>query len=172
MKAQVVTITPEKTKALLEINSNNRTLTDSTVRRYVEDMREGRWGVTGSPIQIGEAPTLTRCRSRSRGGTMTTERDGLTVAELIEALGAYPPDAPVMVDGYEGGLHTLGTRQVYAQEVRLDFYPEGEWWYGPHEPIDQFSSAREKEGERIEAVVLSRGGPNAWAETRSPHAAS
>jgi len=68
-----------------------------------------------------------------------------TVAELIEKLKLYPPDALVVVDGYEGGLSNLIIRHTRVTHIddrgAFSKYLFGEW---------------EVDAEGIEAVVLGR----------------
>ena len=64
------------------------------------------------------------------------ERDGvldrdvpMNVAELVGILASYPPDLPVLVDGYEDGLERPRPRRTYARPMdparRADYY--GPW---------------------------------------------
>lgn len=54
---------------------------------------------------------------------MTDRANPMTVAEYIAALSQFPPDAPVIVDGYEGG-------KDYAYPPRLlRVGPKYEGWY-------------------------------------------
>ena len=55
----------------------------------------------------------------------------MTVAELIQALQALPPDLRVVRDGYEGGL--CDVTKVSQIRIQLDANDPAEWWYGPHE---------------------------------------
>ena len=72
----------------------------------------------------------------------------MNIAELIEALKAFPPDKMVVVDGYEGGYGEIEIVEtvVYdtAQATRAFFY-------GRYENYD-----REKTGVDIPCVVLAR----------------
>lgn len=56
----------------------------------------------------------------------------MTIAELILALSAYPPETKVVIDGYEGGYHDAGP----LKEIELvrDYHHQS--YYGPHETSD------------------------------------
>jgi hypothetical protein len=60
----------------------------------------------------------------------------MTVAELIEKLQKLPPDAPLYVSGYEGGVDDLNF--VTHVFVKLNFNPEH--YYGAHEDFDPTDS--------------------------------
>lgn len=49
---EIVTITPEVAKALLERNTNNRKLTPSIVNRYARILQAGEWKLNGDTIRI------------------------------------------------------------------------------------------------------------------------
>lgn len=46
------TITPERAKALLSNNPNNRNLSKPLARKYASDMRDGLWQYNGDPIRV------------------------------------------------------------------------------------------------------------------------
>ena len=71
----------------------------------------------------------------------------MTVGELIEALSAYPSDARVVVDGYEGGYCDPIVRAV---PVVLD---QPYAWGGPH------SEAYEYVDDATLCVLVSRSEP-------------
>jgi len=50
--SEIVTITPEMAKHILEKNPNNRFVNHSTVRQYAADLKFKRWSVNGEPIII------------------------------------------------------------------------------------------------------------------------
>jgi hypothetical protein len=55
----------------------------------------------------------------------------MKVKDLIEALQNFPPDALVVVDGYEGGVSTAGQ----PAGVRVVLNVNTDWYYGPHEIV-------------------------------------
>lgn len=78
----------------------------------------------------------------------------MTVAELIEALKAYPPDTPVLVDGYEGGYcrPTVVTEDIYPT-------PGAAWYCGDFDRAEDCKRRIGFDASRIErAVILSREG--------------
>jgi len=50
MKAEIITLNPEKAKQLLEMNINNRKLKTNYKNGYVKQMKEGNWKENGEPI--------------------------------------------------------------------------------------------------------------------------
>lgn len=56
--AQIRKITRAEATALLETNSVNRRLRNGNVEAYRRDMEEGRWKMTGEPIQISRSGQL------------------------------------------------------------------------------------------------------------------
>jgi hypothetical protein len=52
--SQVETITPDKARALLEVNIENRTVRKNIAEQYASDMASGIWKVNGEPIIIDE----------------------------------------------------------------------------------------------------------------------
>lgn len=71
----------------------------------------------------------------------------MTVRELIERLTTFPPELPVLLDGYEGGL--TPAREVEAIRYVPDFHESG--WMGPHERAE-----RVPEVNSLPAVYLPR----------------
>lgn len=59
----------------------------------------------------------------------------MTVAQLIAKLQRMPPDAPVMIEGYEGGIRELNPEGVALVSVELDVNAGSEY-LGPHELAD------------------------------------
>lgn len=55
---RIVTVTPAMARAWLAANTNNRTLSEATVRAYRRDMLEGRWLFAADPIRFSDAGTL------------------------------------------------------------------------------------------------------------------
>jgi hypothetical protein len=56
--ASIVTVTPEGAKNLLTMNTWNRKPSIATVRRYMRDMRAGRWLFSGSSLVISDKGRL------------------------------------------------------------------------------------------------------------------
>ena len=54
MNIAIETITPSKAKKMLEMNTCNRTVRESRVREYANEMTAGRWRLTGQGIVIFE----------------------------------------------------------------------------------------------------------------------
>lgn len=51
-RVEVVTLTPELAKTLLDINPSNRSIRKTKVAQYSADMAAGRWALNGEPIII------------------------------------------------------------------------------------------------------------------------
>lgn len=58
MKPAVERITPEVARAILAKNTNNRSLNNTTVQFYMEQMRKGQWQLNGESIKIAADGTL------------------------------------------------------------------------------------------------------------------
>lgn len=58
MHAQVITLTPDAAKALLDKNAGNRPLSIVTVSKYASAIRRGEWQLNGEPIIIFDDGTL------------------------------------------------------------------------------------------------------------------
>lgn len=72
----------------------------------------------------------------------------MTVAELIAALKAFPPEMEVMVDGYEGGCD----KPELPEKVRIRRNAwEDVWYYGRHEEVCEIDTPYDDE-----AVLISR----------------
>lgn len=56
----------------------------------------------------------------------------MTVKQLIEKLGEYDPEMPVMSNGYEGGLNDIDSFE--KRDVVLNYHEA--WYYGKHESVD------------------------------------
>lgn len=69
----------------------------------------------------------------------------MTVAELIEALSAYPPETRVLVEGYEGGFDELRFRDPF-------------WLYdsGPDQWMGRYSESITDDPREFQALVLER----------------
>ena len=51
-RAEIVDVTPEIAQAMLERNTQNRTLKPGAVQQYARDMQSGRWRFAGDPIRF------------------------------------------------------------------------------------------------------------------------
>jgi len=68
----------------------------------------------------------------------------MTVRELIEKLATFPPDARVIVTGYEGGFDDVDT--VEPRPIMVDYYdPDEQWYMGPHSTPDATKDERAEE---------------------------
>lgn len=67
----------------------------------------------------------------------------MTIRQLKEALGRFPDDTQVLVQGYEGGLCDIGF--LRQSKVKLNVHSES--WNGPHE---------ETQDGDTEAVIIFR----------------
>lgn len=54
MKTKIVTVTPEMALDMLSKNSSNRTLRTSRVQLYAQQMKEGKWHLTGQTITFAK----------------------------------------------------------------------------------------------------------------------
>lgn len=64
-----------------------------------------------------------------------------TVAQLREALAAFPDDALVVVDGYEGGYHDVSG----ALEIPIVRNHYERDYYGPHERHPTFGPPHDRD---------------------------
>lgn len=53
----------------------------------------------------------------------------MNVKQLIEELSKYPPDAMVIISGYEGGEEEVKS----TEQCRIELNVNDEWYYGSHE---------------------------------------
>lgn len=80
----------------------------------------------------------------------------MTIRELIEQLQAFPPDMPVLVDGYEGGLSDAKPPEL--QEVIFN-HNAGCSYLGVHELSEYYMPEYAEPGKVPNigpAVVISR----------------
>lgn len=68
-----------------------------------------------------------------------------TIAQLIAALKQFPPDLPVLTNGYEEGFENITT----PQKISVEYQPNTEHWSG------EFNTPKQGKGS-LEAVVLHR----------------
>lgn len=83
--AEIERITPAVAEDLLEANSVNRGLRQQTVEAYRRDMEQGRWIMTGEPIQFSRTGQLLNGQHRMTalaGSTVETGIDFLVVHGL------------------------------------------------------------------------------------------
>ena len=85
----------------------------------------------------------------------------MTVTELIARLNSMPPEARVVVNGYEDGFDDLSEAQVSSVHIAITG-EERPWWVGRHMAA---TDAVDENPHIEEAVALWRAsGPN----SRSP----
>ncbi len=78
---------------------------------------------------------------------MTVEnKPKYTVEQLIEALKKFPPNMPVITDGYEIEYENI----EMPQEITVKFSPDEPYYNG------QFHETKQKSDEAFKAVVLKR----------------
>lgn len=58
MKPTVEHVTPEMAREILAKNSNNRSMNNTTVAHYMEQMRKGQWQLNGESVKIATDGTL------------------------------------------------------------------------------------------------------------------
>lgn len=128
-----VTITPEKAKTLLVMNTKNRKLSRKLVQKYASDMAAGRWPYNGDPIRVSVSNVLLDGQHRLEACIAAGEP---FESELIEGL---PDEVQKTIDGGRkrsaadvvniingGSMSTLGqvaaARQVlnYLEGVRVE----------------------------------------------------
>ena len=75
----------------------------------------------------------------------------MTVRELIEVLGTYPPELRVVVNGYEQGFDDVVPERISVTRIELD--TGREWWEGRHgEPREEASA----DAQIVDALMLGR----------------
>lgn len=74
----------------------------------------------------------------------------MTVKELIEKLGTVDPDIQVFTSGYEGGFNSVENVNSIT-DIVLDYHEE--WYYGPHESIDNISGSN-KDYKIVKGLIL------------------
>ena len=77
----------------------------------------------------------------------------MTVGELIQQLGAYPPDMRVVVNGYEEGYDDLSPEQIGLVKIALNTGKNS--WEGEHGEANGFDATPD-DAEGIEALALQR----------------
>lgn len=75
----------------------------------------------------------------------------MTVGELIEKLEEIGPEVRVFTRGYEGGYQdVLSIDKV--DDFLLDVNKE--WYYGPHERLDEVSESIKQNHKQVKGIVL------------------
>lgn len=72
----------------------------------------------------------------------------MTAEELIAQLRKLPPEAPVLVEGYETGFDDI----VELSPEQVVRYRHAQEWDGEYQTLDRFSNT---ETERLQAWVIS-----------------
>jgi len=62
----------------------------------------------------------------------------MKVSELIRILEMLPPDARVVIHGYEGGYADAGT----VEKIDLVLNQNTAWYYGPHEKFNELDHSK------------------------------
>lgn len=78
-----------------------------------------------------------------------TDKSPKTVGELVAELQKLPPELMIVTSGYEGGYITLSSPVT----IRLALNVHKEWYYGPHEQVQDYNSD-EFDGKTIVDAVL------------------
>ena len=76
----------------------------------------------------------------------------MTVNELIKLLTTYPPDLPIMVDGYEEGVDDLEPHLVLTRDVRMNVNTA--WCFGRHE--EAFEGDKHENAPITHAIIFRR----------------
>ena len=76
----------------------------------------------------------------------------MTAKELITKLKKIPENTRIVISGYEGGYHDL-KGNLDEIEVVLDYNTE--WYYGPHEPVNEYDKERYKNHTIMNVVEIS-----------------
>ena len=85
LKTEVEKITPEKAREYLKANTNNyRKLSRYTVKKYAEDMAEGRWELNGEPIVFSESGVLKDGQHRLAAVIMSKKTVSMNVTRGVD----------------------------------------------------------------------------------------
>jgi hypothetical protein len=76
----------------------------------------------------------------------------MTVKDLIKKLEQFHPDMPVVIDGYEGGLHDVD--MVIETDIILNY--NDSWYLGAHELAAGFFEDEKETCITAKAVYLPR----------------
>ena len=80
----------------------------------------------------------------------------MTVQDLIKKLQTLDPNLPIVLSGYEGGCYYL--RNVNEVIVALDVNSQDDWWYGPHEVVQEgcdWMHERTETKQKTKAIYIS-----------------
>ncbi|MBT1161690.1 hypothetical protein [Bifidobacterium sp. SO1] len=108
-KAEFRTITPQEAKRLLASNTHNRNLKEQAIRRYMADLKAGRWKVNGEAVKIAADGTLldgqNRCEASVRTGLpfttlVVTGLDPETQSSMDQGVKRTNADALRLEHGY------------------------------------------------------------------------
>ena len=78
----------------------------------------------------------------------------MTVSELVELLGSYPPDMRVVVDGYEEGYDDVLSERVAVVKAQLDLGTKS--WEGQHREWFSLKENPNNKNEITEVLALRR----------------
>ena len=77
----------------------------------------------------------------------------MTVKQLIEKLSTIEDqEVIVMAPGYEGGVRDIEDNTLAIIHVALDVNTE--WYYGPHERVDDMYNATNSNYKVVKAIIL------------------
>lgn len=79
MKTEIMNVTPSQAGELLKKNTSNRKMSDKVVKKYIKEMKEGKWKFTGDPIRISKDNILLDGQHR----LTAIKESGITVQCLL-----------------------------------------------------------------------------------------
>lgn len=82
--------------------------------------------------------------------TDTSADQPITVKALIDLLASFPPEARVVVDGYEDGCDNVTRDSLSLIKARPN--PDARWWDGENN-----NASGKAEGHDFSAVLIARG---------------
>lgn len=75
----------------------------------------------------------------------------MKVKDLIEELSQYSPDMEVVTSGYEGGCKNISS----VRKTQIILNVNSEWWYGPHEELNEYTEEQIKDHAITYAIYLT-----------------
>lgn len=78
----------------------------------------------------------------------------MTVKALVELLGTYPDDLPVVVNGYEDGYDDLSLERISIVRIQLDTQIHD--WKGQHSDFRDSEQEISDDAKIVEALVFRR----------------
>lgn len=105
-EAEFRIITPQEAKRLLETNTHNRSLKEQAIRRYMNDLKAGRWKVNGEAVKIASDGTLLDGQNRCEASVRT----GIPFRTLVVT--GLDPDTQSSMD--------QGVKRTNADALRLE----------------------------------------------------